>query len=305
MVAVGYLVLGFAPGLFWLWLVYQRDRYLPSPVLLVIRTFLFGVLISIPILIVETLLTGFGAVDREQLDLPVVTAVYIAFVVAGFTEELGKFLVVRQSLYKSPYFSEPMDGLIFASAAALGFASIENVFYMVSFGWAIVLVRGPFSTIGHVLFAAPWGFALGKEKQGATYGEQVTWAALALGMVIHGLFNFSLFTGGRWAAGTLALFLVGVAGLFYLVASADKVSAGLHKAASVILTCPGCRTTCGSRANYCPACGRVFRSGTAEPVGACNNCSWSIRPEFSFCPSCGSSLHRRNLEPYTLVGPSS
>ena len=145
-------------------------------------------------------------------------AAYTAFIVAGFTEELGKFLAVRQTLYKSPYFSEPMDGLIFAAAAALGFASIENVGYMVSFGAAVVLLRGVFSTVGHVLFAAPWGFALGRQKRGGPSGALFTRAALVVGITAHGLFDFFIFVGGRWAAGTLALFLVGLAGLFYLVA---------------------------------------------------------------------------------------
>jgi hypothetical protein len=197
-----------------------------------------------------------------------------------------------------------MDGLIFAAATALGFASIENVGYMAAFGAGVVLVRGPFSTVGHVLFAAPWGFALGREKQGAAYGEQVTWAALALGMVIHGLFNFFLFTGGGWAAGTLGLFLVGVAGLFYLVVSADTVSAGLHKAATVILTCSGCGTTCGSRANYCPACGKTLRRGGPEQVGICSQCDWNIQARFKFCPSCGSLLNRHKLEPWALQEPT-
>ena len=52
---------------------------------------------------------------------------YLAFIVAGFTEELFKFLVVRTTIYKSPYFDEPIDGLVYSSAAALGFASLENI----------------------------------------------------------------------------------------------------------------------------------------------------------------------------------
>ena len=304
MSVLGYLVLGFAPGLFWLWLVYQRDRYLPSPLPLVIRTFLYGVLVSVPIVLVGVALTGFGAIDVDQPGHSLGTAAYTAFIVAGFTEELGKFLAVRQTLYKSPYFSEPMDGLIFAAAAALGFASIENVGYMVSFGAAVVLLRGVFSTVGHVLFAAPWGFALGRQKRGGPSGALFTRAALVVGITAHGLFDFFIFVGGRWAAGTLALFLVGLAGLFYLVALADAVSARLHRSASVVLTCSGCGTRCGSRANYCPACGRAFRIGAAPAPGVCGMCEATIQPGFGFCPSCGSLLRRKDLEPYTLAQPT-
>ena len=300
---LGYLVLGFAPGLFWLWTIYQRDRYLPSPLSLVIRTFLYGVLASVPIVVVETALSGFGAIEINETGNSLGTMVYVAFIVAGATEELGKFLVVRQTLYRSPYFSEPMDGLIFAAAAALGFASIENVGYMVVFGAGVVLLRGVFSTVGHVVFAAPWGYALGRQKRGSPYGAPVTWAALAVGITAHGLFDFFLFAGGRWAAGTLAIFFAGLVGLFYLVSLADAVSARLHRSASVILTCAGCATRCGSRASYCPACGEAFRTAAAAPLGSCGMCEAVVQPEFRFCPECGSLLQRKNLEPYTLAQP--
>ena len=41
-------VLGLAPGLFWLWLIYRGNKYRPEPKRLVIRTFLFGMAATIP-----------------------------------------------------------------------------------------------------------------------------------------------------------------------------------------------------------------------------------------------------------------
>lgn len=59
--------------------------------------------------------------------MPLAEAAFLAFVVAGLIEEFGKFVIVRLSLFESPYFDEPLRGMIYASAVALGVASIENV----------------------------------------------------------------------------------------------------------------------------------------------------------------------------------
>ena len=49
-------VIGLAPGIFWLWLIYRRDKYRPEPKGLVIRAFLLGIVAVIPVMLVEVLL---------------------------------------------------------------------------------------------------------------------------------------------------------------------------------------------------------------------------------------------------------
>ena len=46
-------VLGLAPGLLWLWLIYRGDKYRPEPKGLVIRTFVFGMVAIIPVMFVD------------------------------------------------------------------------------------------------------------------------------------------------------------------------------------------------------------------------------------------------------------
>ena len=53
------------------------------------------------------------------------------FLVIGPCEELAKFLAVRLFVYRNKEFNEPLDGIIYAAAAALGFASLENVLYVI------------------------------------------------------------------------------------------------------------------------------------------------------------------------------
>ena len=167
-------VLGLAPGLLWLWLIYRGNKYRPDPKGLVIRTFLLGMVAIIPVVFVETALLlpyvfthidqfkNFSMTDFNNLTIGQIA--YVSFVVAGVTEELFKFLAVRMTIYRSPYFDEPIDGLVYSSAAALGFASLENIGYLLSYGWQTALIRAPITTLAHVVFSAMWGYPLADRK---------------------------------------------------------------------------------------------------------------------------------------------
>ena len=82
-------ILAFSPGLFWLWLIYSRDKYRPEPRALVIRTFLLGIAVSLPVVGFEYVLSfmypGLRNVALEDIK-DIGSAVYISFVVAGLTE---------------------------------------------------------------------------------------------------------------------------------------------------------------------------------------------------------------------------
>lgn len=288
-------MLGFAPGIFWLWLIYQRDRYIPAPLNLVVRTFLLGIAVAVPVSIVEAVLIALGGVDLEpQLDTAAspAQAAYVAFVVAGVTEELAKYLVVRRTIFSSPYFRQPLDGIIFASAAALGFASIENVAYMFSYGPEVILVRGPFSTLAHVLFSATWGYSLGAHKRLMVGQHPVTLALLA-SMVLHGLFDFFLLADPDYWIWALVLFL-GIGLLFTLIIKvAQHQSPYRNRVAAIIAICPACMNRTSYGAIFCPACGQSLVSAKRRAALSCSQCRCFVERSHSFCTACGSRLDRK------------
>lgn len=218
------IVLAFAPGIFWLWLIYRADRCRPEPRWLIIRTFLWGMAIAVPIAIMEFILYPASGSNIDESALSIGTQAYIAFVVAGVTEELGKFLAVRQTMFKSRYFDEPYDGIEYSAATALGFASLENVGYLLSFGWETILLRGVFSVVGHVLFSAIWGYplALSKVRHGRT--KWYVWFWLVMAMAAHGLFNFLLFTQNWYTLLIIPLFIGGVVIFIGFIRRANRIS---------------------------------------------------------------------------------
>lgn len=207
------LALALAPGIFWAWYFYRRDKYDPEPAALIVKIFLLGVLVTFPVAFVE----GF-------FGLFIASPLIMGVVVAPVVEEYGKFAVVRRFAYRDTEFDEPMDGIVYAAAAALGLASLENVLYVFSayltspaLALSTIAVRAIFSVPGHALFSGVWGYALGRAKFAAPEQRSgIVLRGLALGMVLHGIFNFLLFSAEIVAYAMAVFILVLTPGLWIL-----------------------------------------------------------------------------------------
>jgi len=188
-----------APAVFWLWYFYQKDRYEPEPKILILRTFILGILVTIPVAVVEGLLP--------------VSDLILAAVAAPTIEELGKFLVVRRTVYAVREFDEPMDGVVYAAAAALGFATLENILYILTAYLTgsleevllVYALRAILSVPGHALFSSMWGYGLGRAKFDPSHRGGYIATGLVLAIVLHGTFNFLLFSSPILALGVFAL----------------------------------------------------------------------------------------------------
>lgn len=207
------LALALAPGIFWAWYFYRRDKYDPEPAALIVKIFLLGVLVTFPVAFVE----GF-------FGLFIASPLIMGVVVAPVVEEYGKFAVVRRFAYRDTEFDEPMDGIVYAAAAALGLASLENVLYVFSayltspaLALSTIAVRAIFSVPGHALFSGVWGYALGRAKFAAPEQRSgIVLRGLVLGMVLHGIFNFLLFSAEIVTYAMAVFILVLTPGLWIL-----------------------------------------------------------------------------------------
>lgn len=293
MQALTVLVLAFAPGIFWLWLIYSRDKYRPEPRSLVIRTFIFGMLSAIPVAVVEAVMGGPSLENIEAGAITAAEAVYGAFIVAGLVEEMAKYLVVRYSIYQSPYFDESMDGIIYASAAALGFASIENVVYTFTFGWEVMLFRGWFSTLAHVFFPALWGYALARKKMRGGRGNLLVIGGLLAAIALHGAFNYFLFMPEGYEIYTFILFTAAGIGFALLIRRSNKESPYKEKVAPPLIVCSKCGNENAYAANFCTACGsRLSRDASTDAL-LCSACHSRLQRDSDFCTTCGSRINKK------------
>lgn len=176
------LLLSVLPGLLWIIFIYRRDRYEPEPKSMILKAFMLGVACVFPAVLLESIL-DFGS----DFSMAVITATVI--------EEVLKFLIFMIFFYHHRDFDEPLDGIIYACSIALGFATVENFFYVFSAleydrVYQVAGLRAFLSIPGHFLFSALWGYAAGvtkfKMRRPVTPG-----AGLLAAIVLHAAFNLT------------------------------------------------------------------------------------------------------------------
>ncbi len=195
------------PALFLLWYLCSRDLN-PEPPGVVVRTFLLGALVALPILPTAQALEALGA--RAMGMWP--EALVKGFLGAAIPEELFKFLVLRLWVWRQPDFDEPMDGIVYGAAASLGFAAFENVLYVGGHdgGLALAALRAATAVPGHALTGVVMGYFVGRARF-APGGRGVLCAlGVASAMLLHGAYDTALFTRSNWAALAIAVLAVDV-----------------------------------------------------------------------------------------------
>lgn len=197
--------LALLPGLLWLWYFWARDEFEPEPLALVARLFLagagaFAVAWGLE-RFAETILEGGGQWGTLH---PLGYAALRAFGVVAPIEECIKALVVLLFAYPHEEFDEPMDGVVYASSAALGFATVENVSYVLAFDGATLVVRAAFCCFLHAGCSGLVGYYLGRAKFAPAHCRvRTALRGLFLAWFLHGAYDFFVFSG--WYA---ALFLI-------------------------------------------------------------------------------------------------
>jgi protease PrsW len=200
--------LALAPALFWFWFFARQDKH-PEPAGLLLRVFFWGMLMVIPASLLEQ-------------GIETLLGTTIMFGLVGLIEEGFKFLAAS-SIAKNKHFDEPIDGLIYATASALGFATLENVGYMLSGGAALILIRGPISTLGHILFSLTWGYAMSLRR--FRNAHNVLRRGWLLGALLHTIFNGILLSSGSVGIEWLVIPFVGVMVVMWQLAKRYYASA--------------------------------------------------------------------------------
>ena len=284
MEAPALLLLAFTPGLFWLWFFSKRHAYRPGPKKLIAITFLLGMASTIPAGIMNTIFLDESLLDDRSANLASV-AVGMLFVV-GPVEETCKFLAVRLYAFRSRYFDQPSDGLLYAAAASLGFASLENLLYILQFGPEVMILRAPLSTLAHVIFGSFWGYALGKRtEQGTSLAGPAVIGSIVVAAAVHGLFNVSVFI---FPMASLAIVGLGLWWVLSRFKWARMVSPFRYRRNYPRSTCPRCGSLISVAGRFCIYCGmRVSRQlGGLQ----CSNCGSMNRADAGFCIKCGDRL---------------
>jgi RsiW-degrading membrane proteinase PrsW (M82 family) len=185
------LLLCAVPALVWLGYFYLQDRHEPEPKEYVLAVYLLGAFIAWP---VARFVTGLWPAPPFAGGPLSPRALLFAIVPGGLAQELAKYLVVRYSVYMSDEFDEPMDGIVYMTAAGIGFATAENLHAIAAAGGSILLGIGAMNivvtTLAHGCFAGVLGYALGIARwTGAARRGPVVLLGLFVAATLNGVFS--------------------------------------------------------------------------------------------------------------------
>jgi len=181
------LVVSIAPAAAFLLLILRMDRAEPEPLRAVMKIVALGGASAIVAAFVEAVLKKWPVFQAPG----VAGAAITSFVLIATVEEACKLGVVLLFAWGMPSFNEENDGIVYTGAAAIGFAGLENIGYVITGGLSVAAARAFLSVPMHVLSAVIMGLFVGKAKFAENDGARVrlVLAGFLFAWMVHGLYD--------------------------------------------------------------------------------------------------------------------
>lgn len=188
-----YISLAILPSIIWLVWYLRKDKH-PEPRAMILKVFIWGMLIAFPAVLFENVAIGI----LNSASLPNIIHMFLLyFVGVAITEEVLKYLVVHFRVIKRTFqLDEPIDAMIYMIIAAAGFAAIENIFLLTplfdrDFGSALSITFSRFlgATFLHVLASAIIGYYLALSLFNPKKKFPLLIHGFTLAILLHGFYN--------------------------------------------------------------------------------------------------------------------
>ncbi|MEM7816649.1 MAG: PrsW family glutamic-type intramembrane protease, partial [Candidatus Aenigmatarchaeota archaeon] len=161
------IIIAIAPTIALFLYFYNKDKYEKEPLELILKAFLVGVVILFPSVIVEQVLLVFVKDFKGTFQI-----FLQAFLVAGLVEEGFKYMAFKILIYKNKNFNELYDGILYSVMVSLGFATFENLYYVLEYylwggffsGFVVGIVRAILTIPLHCFLGVIMGYFLSLAK---------------------------------------------------------------------------------------------------------------------------------------------
>lgn len=202
-----YIFLGFLPSLIWLGFYLRKDRH-PEPNSMVIRIFIWGMLLAPIAIILELCLIWLCQPSLDPMTIlsrgardSFLKIILMAALIPALVEEYLKYSVVKFKVLKSPEFDEPIDAMLYCIIAALGFAAVENLLILFSsplmpLGQALSTISLRFlgATFVHALASGLLGYYLALGLLNSEQRKKFIFIGLTLAIIFHACYNYLVAT---------------------------------------------------------------------------------------------------------------
>jgi RsiW-degrading membrane proteinase PrsW (M82 family) len=233
-----YIAISIAPGIAICLFIFYKDIYNREPKLNLFVSFFLGCAAIIPAVMFEK---SFSYVNNGTVE----GIAIFSYAVVAFSEEFCKFIGLRFYSYNMKSFDEPLDGIVYSIMIGMGFATLENLLYVMKYaeiglGLEVGIKRMFLSVPAHATFAVVMGYFVGKAKFDSKNSFILMLTGLLAAVFFHGTFDFFLFVNERtiWsrqagegllAAGALISFIIALVLSRRLIRKHQKISQQMFK----------------------------------------------------------------------------
>ena len=189
------LLLSVLPSIILFIVIWRSDKIEKEPPKLLVKLFFLGFLTIISAMLIETIGGDyiFGFMDKSSILYQFIEN----FLIVAVAEEGGKYLVLKKVTWKHPAFNYTFDAIVYSVTVSLGFATPENILYLMDGDLSTAIMRALFSVPGHVIYAIYMGFYFGLAKHAEAYNDmrlrnKNLKKAYIIPVLMHGFYDFCL-----------------------------------------------------------------------------------------------------------------
>lgn len=208
------MLIATGPVSIWLLFFLARDKKNPEPLYCIGAALFLGAFSAFLTVAVEFIFT-----NKLNLALPIIAESLAqrnltGFIIVSIVEETMKFLVVYFLFMINKHFDEAIDVMIYMVTAAIGFSMVENALAVwgqlkislsLAMPFQIIIARFLGANLLHIICCGIIGFFWAK-----TLITKKNWYlgfGFILAIIIHTIFNYSLYAGGMILLPFVLLFI--------------------------------------------------------------------------------------------------
>lgn len=237
--------------------IYNKDND-KEPLILLAKLFLGGVCACVLTLILSFALSAiFPRLMESETDLSLIELFFRVFFCIALIEEGSKWIFTYNIAFYDKEFDQVYDMLVYSVFVSLGFACVENVFYVLDGGVYTAVIRALTAIPGHACFGVFMGYYLALSKLSILHGninlkKKNMLLSIFVPVLLHGIYDYFLLSGSVLF---IVLCLILIIALYITVFKRiKKISSIYGKMKYKDNYCPNCGRRVLSA--YCPTCGR-------------------------------------------------
>lgn len=183
-----------------------------------------------------------------------------SFIGVALIEEVSKWIFIYIRGYKSKYFDELYDIIVYAIYVSLGFAFLENLFFIISedtITLSTIILRAVTAIPGHACYAIFMGYYLSLAKKFKNENKKILVRnnialSIVVPIILHGIYDFCLLSNIK----LLIFMFIGFMIVLYII-SYKKLNIASKKNKKIKNKMFFCKN-CGSKVekDFCPKCGK-------------------------------------------------